>query len=68
MPHQMPHVPHPSAVRPSTIAGAAAAARSAADRAAQEAAHQRMYEEVVDRLRRDLLAERERMGDLVGEW
>jgi hypothetical protein len=27
-----------------------------------------MYEEVVDRLRRDLLAERERMGNLLGEW
>ena len=68
MPHQMPHVPHPPAVGPSTIAGAAAAAGSAADHALQEAAHQRMYEEVVDRLRRDLLAERERMGDIVGEW
>jgi hypothetical protein len=27
-----------------------------------------MYENVVERLRRDLLAERERMGNLLGEW
>ena len=32
------------------------------------AAADRMYEDVVDRLRRDLLAERERMGNLLGEW
>ena len=36
--------------------------------AAEEAAHERMHEQVVDRLRRDLLSERERMGNLLGEW
>jgi len=55
----------------SAIAAPAAAAEraaSAAERGAQDAAHAQMYEEVVDRLRRDLLAERERMGNLLGEW
>ena len=69
----MPHVPHVAArARRSAIAGprrppsgplpAAAPALEDGRRTS------RMYEEVVDRLRRDLLAERERMGNLLGEW
>jgi uncharacterized protein YjbJ (UPF0337 family) len=68
----MPHVPHaPHLPSPSAIAAPAAAAERAAAsvaRGAQDAAHEQMYEQVVDRLRRDLLAERERMGNLLGEW
>jgi hypothetical protein len=68
----MPHVPHvPHVPSPSAIAAPAAAAERAAQaagRGAEEIAHERMYEQVVDRLRRDLLAERERMGNLLGEW
>jgi hypothetical protein len=68
MPHvpHVPHVPDRSAIAaPAAVAERAAAA---AERGAQDAAHEQMYEEVVDRLRRDLLAERERMGNLLGEW
>jgi hypothetical protein len=68
----MPHVPHvPHMPSPSAIGAPAAAAERAAAAAthgAEEAAHERMYQQVVDRLRRDLLAERERMGNLLGEW
>jgi hypothetical protein len=68
----MPHVPHvPHLPSPSAIGAPAAAAERAAQaagRGADEIAHERMYEQVVDRLRRDLLAERERMGNLLGEW
>jgi predicted subunit of tRNA(5-methylaminomethyl-2-thiouridylate) methyltransferase len=68
MPHvpHLPHVPSPSAI--GAPAAAAERAAAAAGRGAEEAAHERMYEQVVDRLRRDLLAERERMGNLLGEW
>jgi hypothetical protein len=68
MPHvpHVPHLPSPSAV--AAPAGAAEHAAAAAGRVAEEAAHERVYEQVVDRLRRDLLAERERMGNLLGEW
>jgi hypothetical protein len=68
MPH-VPHVPHmPDRSAIAAPAAAAERAASAAERGAQDAAHAQMYEEVVDRLRRDLLAERERMGNLLGEW
>ncbi len=69
LPHGL-HEPHPGSL-PSTVAGRAA---SAAERAASAArtpediAADHMYENVVERLRRDLLAERERMGNLLGEW
>ncbi len=71
LPHALPRVPHPAAPVRSAVAepaGAAGRAAEAAERGADEAAHEHMYEQVVDRLRRDLLAERERMGNLLGEW
>jgi hypothetical protein len=64
MPHQLPR--EPAAVP--AIGRRAAEAPEAAARALADAGHEAMYEAVVDRLRRDLLAERERMGDLLGEW
>ncbi|HEY3766726.1 MAG TPA: hypothetical protein VGL44_16300 [Gaiellales bacterium] len=68
MPH-VPHLPHlPSRSAIGAPAAAAERAAAAAARGAEDAAHERMYEQVVDRLRRDLLAERERMGNLLGEW
>lgn len=69
VPHQLPHEPHLPAA--SAIAGRAAAAAAhvpSAARTMEDAAADQMYENVVDRLRRDLLAERERMGNLLGEW
>jgi hypothetical protein len=62
----MPHTP-PSAL-PSTVAGRAASAVEQAVRTPEDIAADHMYENVVERLRRDLLAERERMGNLLGEW
>jgi hypothetical protein len=68
MPH-VPHVPHmPDRSAVAAPAAAAERAATAAERGVQDAAHEVMYEQVVDRLRRDLLAERERMGNLLGEW
>ncbi len=71
VPHSLGHVPHLPAVP--SVPGAADAGREAerlahAPQALQEAAADHMYGQVVDRLRRDLLAERERMGNLLGEW
>ncbi len=70
IPHALPHEPHPGAL-PSTVAGrAASAARDleSAARTPEDVAADHVYENVVERLRRDLLAERERMGNLLGEW
>lgn len=70
IPHDVPHVPHPGAP-PSAVAGrAASAAGQAASlaRTPEDIAADHVYENVVDRLRRDLLAERERMGNLLGDW
>ena len=69
-PAQLPHEPHLGSAA-STVAGRAAAAAAHAQAPLHElhdAATDRMYDTVVDRLRRDLLAERERMGNLLGEW
>ena len=62
----MPHTPQSSL--PSTVASRAAAAVEHAARTPEDIAADHMYENVVERLRRDLLAERERMGNLLGEW
>jgi hypothetical protein len=63
-------VPHPGAA-PSTGAGRAASAGGHAAslaRTPEDIAADHVYENVVERLRRDLLAERERMGNLLGDW
>jgi len=62
----VPHTPHSSL--PSTVASRAESAVQHAARTPEDIAADHMYENVVDRLRRDLLAERERMGNLLGEW
>jgi hypothetical protein len=62
----MPHTPHSSL--PSTVASRAASAVEHAARTPEDIAADHMYENVVERLRRDLLAERERMGNLLGDW
>jgi hypothetical protein len=67
IPHALPHEPHPGAV-PSTVASRAAGAVRQAARTPEDIAADHVYENVVERLRRDLLAERERMGNLLGEW
>jgi hypothetical protein len=70
IPHALPHEPHPGSL-PSTVAGRAAATAqhvASAARTPEDIAADHVYENVVERLRRDLLAERERMGNLLGEW
>ena len=49
-------------------AGSAAAAALGGDPDTVEAAIDDIYEKVVDRLRRQLLLEREQMGDLTGDY
>ena len=71
VPHSLGHVPHLPAVP--SVPGVADAGREAerlahAPQALEQAAADHMYTQVVDRLRRDLLAERERMGNLLGDW
>ena len=67
--HADGHMPHtPPSSLPSTVAGLAASAVEHAARTPEDIAADHMYENVVERLRRDLLAERERMGNLLGEW
>jgi hypothetical protein len=63
----VPHTPHPGSI-PSTIASRAASAVEHAARTPEDIAADHVYENVVERLRRDLLAERERMGNLLGDW
>jgi hypothetical protein len=53
---------------PSTVASRAASAAQHAARTPEDIAADHVYENVVERLRRDLLAERERMGNLLGDW
>jgi hypothetical protein len=70
IPHALPHEPHPGSL-PSTVASRAASAAqhaAAAARTPEDIAADDVYENVVERLRRDLLAERERMGNLLGDW
>jgi hypothetical protein len=70
IPHALPHEPHPGSL-PSTVASRAASAAqhaAAAARTPEDIAADHVYENVVERLRRDLLAERERMGNLLGDW
>jgi len=69
LPHHLPHEPHlPTTASAAGRAAADAAHAPAAAHALESAVADRMYENVVDRLRRDLMAERERMGNLLGEW
>jgi hypothetical protein len=67
VPHALPHEPHPGTL-PSTVASRAASAAQHAARTPEDIAADHVYENVVERLRRDLLAERERMGNLLGDW
>jgi hypothetical protein len=70
IPHVLPHEPHLGGL-PATVAGRAATAAqhaASAARTPEDIAADHVYENVVERLRRDLLAERERMGNLLGEW